>query len=207
MKKGKMLGKIVLFAFMCTVFMISLMSCAKNSQTTQSLIENMYVIDIYNPAEVAGFADYVFVGFVNEKGNTEYHQNVDSSMLDGIEIEKDPYTNYEITVLENLKGNLKQGAMIPIQKEGGLSEDGSRIRLEEGDFLPEMGETLIVFITVQEDGTLLFSGKNDSYRLLDADHVGEDYKNLEVYKTIANACKNEVFFDRERNTAPEQYLE
>lgn len=193
--------------YVCMILIFLLASCAKEPQTVQqSTIENSYIIDIYNPAEVAGFADYVFVGFVNEKGDTEYHQNIDPALLDGLEIEKDPYTNYTFTVLENLKGNLKQGAMIPAQKEGGLSEDGSRLRLEEGDFLPEAGETLIVFITVQEDGTLLFSGKNDSFRLLDAAHAGEDYKNLEIYKTIADACENEIFFDRERNTAAEQYL-
>lgn len=199
--------KVFLSICVCVCAAISLASCGAQSKPSQSLTENLYVFDINDPAKVVGFADYVIVGLVEKKGDTEYYCTADLSLLDGIEIENDPYTNYEIKVLENLKGNLKPEATIPVLKNGGMSEDGSRLRLEDGDFMPETGETLIICLSVRDDGTLLLSGKNDSYRLLDADHVGEDYKNLEVYKTIANACENEVFFDRERNTAPEQYLE
>lgn len=169
-----------------------------------------YVIDINNPAEVAGFSDHVFVGVVAGKGETEYlTDGYDPADVEQFGLAGDPYTPYEITVLENLKGNLKIGATVPVVKAGGPTEDGQYLDLEEGDFMPEEGQTLVLFVSVRSDGALIIcSGKNNP-KLLDAADAGAGYKALDIYKTIVDACANEIPFpvEMERYTAPEEYLE
>ena len=69
--------------------------------------------------------------------------------------------------------------------------------------------TLILFIEVRSDGALIIcSGKNNP-KLLDAADAGTDYKELDVYKTIVDACANEIPFPvaMERYAAPAEYLE
>ncbi len=169
-----------------------------------------YVIDINNPAEVAGFSDYVFVGVVAKKGETDYTVNgYDPVDVEQFGLEGDPYTPYEITVLENLKGNLKIGATVSVLKAGGPTADGKYLDLEEGDFMPEEGQTLILFIDVRSDGALIICCGKNNPKLLEAADAGADYKALDVYKTIVAACENEIPFpvEMERYTAPAEYLE
>ena len=172
-----------------------LMSCGKQKAVTQTAeyvtwyedatslplapIIRDYVIDINNPAEVAGFADYVFVGVVAKKGETDYTVNgYDPADVEEFGLQGSPWTPYEVTVLEDLKGNLKIGAIVPVLKEGGPTADGQYMDLETGDFLPEEGQTLILFVDVASDGTLVVpSGKNNP-KLLDAADAGTDYKEL-----------------------------
>ena len=167
-----------------------------------------YAIDIDDPAEAAGVADHVFVGVVAAKGATEYRTDgCPPAFARETDFTGNPYTPYEITVLENLKGDLKTGITVPVLKKGGPAEDGKSMSLCPGDFLPEEGQTLILYVHVRDDGTLeIFTGKNNP-KLLDAADAGADYKALDVYRTAVDACANEVPFERERFTAPAEYLD
>ena len=90
----------------------------------------VYAFNIDNPREFAGFADYVFVGQVEEKIGTERRD-------DG------PYTQYKVTVLNNLKGELITDKPIILNKHGGLIKEKNVLSLLEEDFLPEDGEEIL----------------------------------------------------------------
>ncbi|MDR2945055.1 MAG: hypothetical protein LBU81_08295 [Methanosarcinales archaeon] len=77
-----------------------------------------YAVDVSNPYELVGDADYVFAAKVDKMvGNTYNNPFVYS------------HTNYMITVLDNIKGELVADESIPIEKSGGLGKDGKTITL------------------------------------------------------------------------------
>jgi len=101
--------------------------------------------DLSDPSLVVAASDYVFVGRVERKVGTRYP---DSS--------PGPKTDYNVTVLEVIKGNLEAGQEIPISKEGGTSKNRLFVELfDEDDFMPEAGGTYIFLITVLQDGKTL----------------------------------------------------
>lgn len=75
-----------------------------NKELPVNYIHGDYVIDMQNPKEVIGLGDYVFVAQVNEELETEYRnvKEVGSKKI------ATPYTIYSITVIDNLKGNIKK---------------------------------------------------------------------------------------------------
>ena len=88
------------------------------------------MVDVTNPAEIVGWGDYVFVARVESELRTEYtnlRQNEDGT------ITGKPYTVYSITVLENIKGELRKNEPIEFFKHGGVNYDGLSISLLEGD--------------------------------------------------------------------------
>lgn len=132
---------------------------ANHTLINEPVIERItadYRIDVYNPRAVVGDVDYVFVGYVNEIKDTEYKFQLNN-----------PYTNYSVTILENIKGNLVKNEPITIQKDGGISKDGDYILIFEDDYLPELGKLYIFTVYVQDDGCLLVSGPNSSIVLED----------------------------------------
>lgn len=64
-----------------------------------------------------------------------------------------PYTNYNVEVVQNIKGQLNQDKSIIIQKCGGINQDKESYVIKEGDYLPEVGNTYIFIIFAQDDGT------------------------------------------------------
>lgn len=117
-----------------------------------------YIFDLKDLNKVTSYADYVFIGKVNEIEGTTY-ENIQKIKLDGNEKTiASTYTDYKITVIENLKGKLKKNTPLPIQKEGGIDYDQKSISLLEDDFLPENGKYYIFVVYVQKDGTLLIPG-------------------------------------------------
>ena len=98
-----------------------------------------------NPYYQAGFADYVFIGTVNQEIKRTFSSNGSARTI------------YEIDVTENLKGNLQD--TIEVTYPGGYDEDGTLI-LHKGDHitdegLPGIGETYIFMGVGQPDGTIL----------------------------------------------------
>lgn len=222
--------KFVIVAMICILALMAVLGIyfgviKKNNPLKLDPISYSYVIDIDNPREVAGHVDFVFVGRVEKQKDVVYEDVFDRETEDGIQSTGIPYTNYDITVLENIKGDLKINETIPILKEGGVSMDGKRLILGEGDFMPKEGEVCVFFISVQEDGTLLLPGKNFSIKIMESSltkkavqkkslaQVQQESQNemqqitkSDVYQEMLAACKNEIPYERERYTAPAELI-
>lgn len=123
-----------------------------------SEMRGSYSIDVNNLSSIVSDADYVFVGKINEILDTEYKWPVD---VNG-ETVSSPYTNYSVSVVENIKNDLDINQPIFVQKAGGISEDKSEYFVYEDDVIPEVGSYYIFSVYVQSDGSLLASGPNST---------------------------------------------
>lgn len=198
----------------------------KNDSLTLDPVSYSYVIDIENPSEVAGHVDLVFVGRVEKQKDVVYENVFDRETENGTKAAGTPYTNYDIIVLENLKGNLKKNETIPVLKEGGVSMDGKHLILGEGDFMPQEGDVCVFFISVQADGTLLLPGKNFSVKVMESSLTEKAIQKMSVaqvqqesqdekkeimksgvYQKMLAACENEIPYERERYTVPAELIE
>ncbi|MDR1630021.1 MAG: hypothetical protein LBS36_07405 [Oscillospiraceae bacterium] len=223
--------KVFFIAMACVLVLTSVVGLyfgitKRNSPLTLSETFISYVIDIDNPSEVAGFADYVFVGRVEKRHNAKYEDIAIRWIDKGPRIVGWPYTNYDVTVLENLKGSLKRNETVSVLKDGGISPDRQYLILAEGDFMPEEGDVCAFFVSAKQDGTLSISGKNGNIKIAKSSLTEkavqkmsseqmrqatqnelEEIKGSSVYQTMAVACENEIPFERERHTVPMELLE
>ena len=153
-------------------------------------------IDYDNPRATVGDADYVFVGEIKGVVKTEYLWE-----------SKTPYTNYEVEVLMNIKGELVLEKIV-VRKLGGIAIDQKNYYIsEEGDFLPLVGDKLIFVAYAQTDGSLLVSGRNsnisfasDSIKRIGNDRnifIKEVVKTAE-YSTYKDAAANQIESSRIR---------
>lgn len=172
----------------------TLLGCT-SSETTQEEIEvaslhATFDFDIDNINAVVGDADNVFVGYVDKLEGTEYKFPVTVETENGTKEVSSPYTNYSITVIDNIKGKLKKNQNIPIQKSGGQSEEDKNLYLlYEGDFLPEEGKYYIFTSYNQPDGSILISGPNSNVEI-NAESKSEIVSAKE-YKDYKKAVQNE----------------
>lgn len=169
-------------------------------------LRNSYIIDVNNPAELVGDADYVFVARVDNLTGTTYR--FPSMVIDdnGKDTEvTTPFTNYQVTIIQNIKGELVSDRPISLQKKGGISKDKKMYTLPEGDFLPEEGKIYIFFAYAQEDGSLLVSGRNS---VIDLNRTNLDKRDLNNELTMLNnnseylsfqkAYENQIVRNRDR---------
>ncbi len=182
----------------------------KSGEVPTSYLHASFDINVDNPKEVVGFADYVFVGFVEEMTGTDYKFPVTKETEDGPKELTSPYTNYSIKVLDNIKGNLQKDVSIPIQKSGGLSEDKSIYLLYEDDSLPQKGKAYVFTAATQPDGSLLVSGPNsnievntdffskNSIQALSEESIVNALTKTDEYKEYQDAYQNEIVKDRKR---------
>lgn len=147
--------------------------------------------DVSNPLEDVGFSDYVFIGKVNKVIETTYLGATEDDP-NGI-----PNTSYSITVIENLKGKLKKNVNVQFTKWGGVSYDGTRISLLEGDQLLEDGKYYILLASAQEDGTLRQTGPYSAIKLTTDSKA--DVMSSEEFKLYKGYVKDEIKFKRERS--------
>lgn len=159
-----------------------------------------WVIDINNYSEVAGFADYVFIGRVEEEKGTKY-ERADIFDFPGM-----PYTNYTVTVLENIKGSLVLNKSVDIEKDGDAT--GKVIIAGSDDYFPKEGDICAFFASVQEDGTLMLQAhKTSNTKLSESVNELTEIKESELYKEIVSACENETPFERDRFTPLSVYTD
>lgn len=104
--------------------------------------------------------------------------------------------------------------------------NGKHIVLEEGDFLPELGDVCMFYATVWEDGTLRVLGKNGSIKLVGSELTAKEMQKksaaqvqqalqsdlnsaeaVPIYQTLVAACENEIPYKGERFTAAVEWLE
>lgn len=161
MRENKTIGMVFIVIF---IFSVALTGCggktasgSEQSQRDTATIAASYIYDVRDMNARVGDSDYVFVANVVKKdASTETPE-------DGI-----PYTNYELQVLENIKGNLTVNETIPLKKEGGYLESEKITYVYEDDFLPEEGQLCVFLTRAGEDGTLYASGENSTILLKDA---------------------------------------
>lgn len=96
-----------------------------------------FAVDVNNPCELVGFADYYFIATVNEVMETSYRHAVVIETEDGGEKAlSTPYTDYSVDVLRDIKGTLPENEPILLTKAGGVSQDGKTVVLNDGSDLP-----------------------------------------------------------------------
>ena len=140
-----------------------------------------WAFDVSDKRKVVGFHDYVFVGEVKKVVGTGY-SDVDFS--DGLKMFSQPYTQYEVRVIENLKGELKTDRDIPLTKHDGAYLFGKRVSMMEGDNLPDVGECYIFICSADEEGELnigSFSSFCDIYLCKAEEYTGQEAR-IEVYR-------------------------
>ena len=140
-----------------------------------------WAFDVSDKRKVVGFHDYVFVGEVKKVVGTGY---TDVDFSDGMRMFSQPYTRYEIRVLENLKGELMTDRDIPLTKHDGAYFFGKRVSMMEGDSLPDEGECYIFICTAGEDGELYignFSYFCDVYLCTAEDYTGKEAL-IDIYR-------------------------
>lgn len=167
-----------------------------------SYLRGTFSIDYSDLNAVVGDADYVFVGTVASEEGTVYKDAVTVETDDGKTREvSGPYTNYTVNVTKNIKGNLVTDTAIPIQKSGGLSEDGSQYFVYEGDELPVVGNEYIFFAYAQPDGSLLISGPVSNMSVSDNTSDIAPSSDSTEYSDIVDAYNNQVDSGRTRFTS------
>lgn len=120
-----------------------------------------YCIDVESMEECIKHADHVFVGTVKQHVSESYKNAISMTDQDGrSELWGEPYTNYKISVVDSIKGDLSGN--VDVQKFGGLDQSGDFYIIPEGDIILEEGNTYLFFAYEQEDGSLIVRGKNSS---------------------------------------------
>lgn len=157
-----------------------------NSEYQRPVVCVDWVYNVNDKNKVAGAADYVFVAEVKKIVGTGYS---DVRFYDGFDYDDNPFTRYEIRVLENLKGELITYKDIPLTKHDGVHFFGKRVSALEGDKLPDEGECYIFLCNADEDGELVigsFSYFCDIYLCKAEDYTGNENL-IEVYRdAVAN---------------------
>ena len=136
-----------------------------------------WAFDVSDKRKVVGFHDYVFVGEVKKVVGTGY-SDVDFS--DGLRMFSQPYTQYEIRVLENLKGELVTDRDVPLTKHDGAYFFGKKVSMMDGDNLPDVGECYIFICSADENGELYIGSLSsfcDIYLC-----KAEDYMRTDIYR-------------------------
>lgn len=169
-----------------------------NSKLPIDRIHGTAVIDVSNFMEKCGLADYVFVAKVEKLIDVSYRDKVTVEREDGFKTLSTPVTEYEITVIDNIKGKLKKNKPIRIFKQGGLSEDGNSYVLFENDLLPEEGKYYIFFAGAQQDDWIGVSGSFVNIEI--PTEFEKNIKASSIYKEIVQAFNNEIKFESIRYT-------
>lgn len=178
------------------------MKPSTSDEIKTSYLRGTFSIDYSDLNAVVGDADYVFVGTVASEEGTVYKDAVTVETDDGKTREvSGPYTNYTVNVTKNIKGNLVTDTAIPIQKSGGLSEDGSQYFVYEGDELPVVGNEYIFFAYAQPDGSLLISGPVSNMSVSDNTSDIAPFSDSTEYSDIVDAYNNQVDSGRTRFTS------
>ncbi|GEN32436.1 hypothetical protein HNQ35_002605 [Cerasibacillus quisquiliarum] len=176
-----------------------------NSELQTIILDGTFVIDVDNPKETVGDADYVFLATVDEVVSTEQKHQETIETTFGTKAVSSPYTNFKVTVLKNIKGKLITDTPISLQKAGGVSADNTSLILYEDDSLPEVGKSYIFLAYAQDDGSLLVSGPNSNILVpnLDKDaknnNVNDVSKTSDIISEYEFAYKNQKETNRDRS--------
>ena len=163
-----------------------------NTEYKRSLACVEWVFNIGDKNKVAGFHDYVFVGEVKKVVGTGY---TDVDFSDGLRMFSQPYTQYEIRVIENLKGELVTDRDIPLRKHDGAYLFSKSVSMMEDDNLPDVGECYIFICSADEEGELnigSFSSFCDIYLCKAEDYTGVESL-IEIYREAVRNMDESVY--------------
>lgn len=124
----------------------------------------MLMYDTSTPEKAIGISDYVFVAKINKVLRTEYRNRMQvETGIKQYTTVSNPYTVYEINVIENIKGNLKTDEPIEFMQYGGINEDGQSYTFMEGGELLKNGDYYLLMVDTwgdQNGGTIETSDVN-----------------------------------------------
>lgn len=162
----------------------------------------MWVYDGSTPEKAMGISDYAFVAKVDKILRTEYKNPVEIEITangEKKEMVYDPYTVYEITVIENIKWEIVTGKPIELIQYGGLNYDRkSYTFLENGELLEE-GDYYILLANVWPDGNILES--SDPARIIKINN----YSKSNINNTDDNVLKYKKAYQNQ--IIPEEFKE
>lgn len=114
------------------------------------------IFDLNDKEQYVGFSDYVFVGRVEK---VTYGGNHTDKYYPASNPSKDktalPYTDYEISVLQNIKGQFKTNEVINVKKHAGINSKTNSLSIIHGDVMPVENEEYIFLTKATEDGNLV----------------------------------------------------
>lgn len=107
--------------------------------------QTVQAFDTSTPAKAIGTSEYVFVARIDKILRTEYKNEMEIEVgLNEYATVSDPYTIYQITVIENIKGNMITNEPIEYMQYGGLNKDGKSYNFFEGCSLFNVGEYYVL---------------------------------------------------------------
>lgn len=128
------------------------------------------IFDLNDKAQYVGFSDYVFVGTVENvtyggkySGNKYYPSG--SVFSDDTST---PYTEYEVSVSQNIKGQLKTDSTVLVKKHAGINTKTNILSILPGDVMPVEGEEYIFLTRATESGDLVILDPHGNIPLNDS---------------------------------------
>lgn len=107
----------------------------------------MQMYDTSTPEQAIGISDYVFVAKINKILRTEYTNRMKIEVgFAKTKTVSNPYTIYEINVIENIKGSLRTDIPIEYMQYGGINEDGESYTFMNGGKLLNEGGYYILMV-------------------------------------------------------------
>lgn len=175
--------------------------------------------DWNDKAKHVGYMNYVFIGKVERLVGTTY-TDVRINTLG--KVSATPWTNYEVTVLGNIKGNLKTGIKLNIRENIGFDYNSAILQMGTVEALPKEGLIYIFCAFADENGEIYISchesnialGENceeDIQRALSGEKAKTYEENpviytINEYQEAEKKYDNSVAGDRVRYTAKAEYL-
>lgn len=126
---------------------------------------SFYVLNMSNIENVVDAYPYVFIAKVNKIIGTDYRNPIEREITpDGSVTETiyEPYTLYDISVIENIKGEIIKNKSITIEQSGGVSQNHDYIVFDGNEeFLREnYYYILLPYSPTDTDGLRLEAGHN-----------------------------------------------
>ena len=164
-----------------------------------------YAYDLSTLEMAVGAVNYVFVAKVDSISRTEYRNPVEvETNSDGSKTKTvaEPYTVYEVSVINNIKGELKE--KIELVQMGGFSKDDNSYVLLDGTELLEEGKYYIILAyAVSENGELQINSKY-TYVKLNVNSEEDINKNEIVLKYIS-AYENQIIPSEKKDSFKSSY--
>lgn len=145
-----------------------------------------YLHDTSTPENAIGDAVYAFIAKIDGINRTEYRNPVQIEVdVAGLKSKTvyEPYTIYEITVIENLKANLVLNQSIELEQMGGIGENKEAYYFPEGTNLLNIGEYYIIIAYAPFENGNIQINRASSYVLLG--NINEEAK----IQNIKNICQ------------------
>lgn len=150
---------IILITLVCAIAgtgIIAYLSNKKDDNIPIYYNQASYVYDLSSPEKAIGATNYTFIGKVNSIKGVEYRDPVEIELnADGSKkkVITDPYTIYNVEVIENIKGNLVKE--IELVEYGGYSKDmNAYIYFEGMSGFKENHYYIFMAFAVRQDGEL-----------------------------------------------------